>query len=366
MLSENISTQHTDSINCVTSNSNLLLSGDDDSHICFTDLANRSPVGRLSHSDGEAITSVCFSPREDHTAFAATGTAVLHLDLRNGFTGEDCILNTFRINTEEVNSIAVDPSGGWIAAGDDSGEIQVISLKDSIPARAVYKTLRRGHSNICSAVVFRPSQQRSFELLSGGLDCRMVLWNYSRLRQLSSFDMNSSEGAAALGATATGQFCNPPMINALAVQHCNAQQQEEESQFPSLVAVARGDGCVALYNVDHNTKPGVAQKSSKKGNAVDKNEQSALCWAAGTENGGHTAAVNCVAFEKGSEGKRLFSVGNDRRFCVWEWQGGVAPPVAEHRHRSKINWVCSTGGGGVDAVLADVDGQLTAVTLSSG
>lgn len=372
MKSEVIPSQHTESVLCCTmqphGSRRLLLSGGEDGYLCFTDLKERRCLGRLRANEGDAIPSVCCSPTEEHSAFAAAGSSVLRLDLRKSL-GEEAVLDTFNVNSDEVNSIAVDATSTWLAAGDDSGEVQVISLAQyKTPGRPNFKTLRRGHTNICSAVAFRPS--RPSELLSGGLDCRMVRWDFTRLRQLTAFDMNAGAMAAS-----NGQFCNPPMINSLSV--CS----EPDIEFPSLIAAARGDGCVALYNADHRPAAPAASTKGKKGasatataatssSEADKEETNkpsgALCWAAGTHQGGHTAAVNCVTFVEGTAGQRLFSVGNDRKFCVWDWQKAVEP-AAELRHRAKINWVCSASasGSGMDAVMGDVSGRLIAVSVDS-
>ena len=403
MLTEIIPSQHTDSIiSCaVHPTRNLLISGDEDGCLCFTDLTTRSPVGRLRHEDGDAIPSVCYNPSDEHSAYAATGTSILRLDLRKKL-GEEAILDTFNINTEEINSIDVDPTGSWIAAADDSGEIQIISLKTSSPSgggtsaprsssKPSFRTLRRGHTTICNAVSFRSS--RPNEILSGGLDSRMVRWDYTKLRQLTSFDMNTSNGGG-LDGDGGGQFLNPPMINSLAV--C----RESDAEFPSLVAVARGDGCVALYNADSkptlntNTSGGggkgasgsknnsnksnkkqsndnVTSKQGKDSQRAQEKPSTALCWASGIHQGGHSAAVNCVTFLNKTAGSRLLSVGNDRKVCVWDWKNAVEP-VDQMLHRAKINWVCNArgdggagggGGGGVDAVMADVAGKLIALTF---
>jgi WD repeat-containing protein 53 len=417
MITEIIPSQHTDSVLCceIHPNRNLLISGDEDGCLCFTDLTTRSPLGRLRYGDGDdAIPSVSYNPTDEHSAFAAVGSSILRLDLRKSL-GEEAILDTYSVNTDEINSIDVDPTGSWIAAGDDSGEIQLISLKNATTtaaataatkpsSSAAYRTLRRGHTNICNAVTFRST--RNNELLSGGLDCRMVRWDYTKLRQLTVFDMNAGGDGFGSGdgdGDTGGQFFNPPMINSLAV--CS----ETGVEFPSLVAVARGDGCVALYNGDAkavaNTnstggggagggasgKGSTSSKTNKKANRKQSNgntsanstqgttsnqdtTSTALCWAAGTHQGGHTAAVNCVSFLKNTAGKRLLSVGNDRKVLIWDWQNTVEP-VDQLLHRSKINWVCSGsgrgsggsggggGGGGMNAVMADVAGKLIAVSF---
>lgn len=342
MRSETIPSEHTDSVLCCTRHPTrrLLLSGDEAGALCFTDLTSRSPVGRLRAGDGsEAVPCVACSPGDDHTVLAGAGAALLRLDLRKDL-GEAAVVDTYRVNADEVNAVAIDAGGAWAAAADDAGEAAVVSLTGGGGPKPAFKTLRRGHSNICAAAAFRPG--RPAELLTGGLDCRVVRWDFTRLRQLAAFDMNGEAAAS------NGQFCNPPMVNCLATVVAH----------PTLVAAARGDGCVALYDVDY--RPPAPGKGKAKGQEEGP-APGPLVWASGPHSGGHTAAANCVAFAGG--GGRLYSVGNDRKMCVWNWQE-AAEPAAQLAHRAKINWVCAGGGGGggePDAVLADVAGRLVAV-----
>ena len=201
-----------------------------DGAICLTDLATLQPVGRVAQTVGDAVPSLCGLPGDDHTLFAAACAAVLQLDLRRSLDA-GAVVQCFGVNADEVNSVAARAAnGGWVAAGDDAGEVQVISLQQPPGARgaaaaaaaagnatagsaagggagsvttpapsrpAAYKTLRRGHTNICAAVAFRP--HRPWDLLSGGLDCRAVSWDFSRLRPVRTWDM-SGEATAGGGA----------------------------------------------------------------------------------------------------------------------------------------------------------------------
>jgi WD40 repeat protein len=83
---------------------------------------------------------------------------------------------------EEVNHIAVSPRGDLLAAADDGGEVAVIDLGTHAKAR----TLRRQHTNIASCVAWRPD--RTAELLSAGLDARVVYWDAScgRVRRVGA------------------------------------------------------------------------------------------------------------------------------------------------------------------------------------
>ncbi|GAB4823087.1 hypothetical protein N2152v2_010133 [Parachlorella kessleri] len=372
---------------------NLLVSGGEDARLCYTDLSSFNSVGRLRQSYGDAVTSVCSSPAQEHLLYASAGQAVLALDLRKSL-GKEAICDTWAVNQDEINHTAVNRQGSWLAAADDSGEVQVINLQEprDPSGRLAYKTLRRGHSNICSAVCFRP--HRPWELLSGGLDSTVLRWDFNRLRAQQSWDFNAEAAAAG------GQMFNPPMVHSVVVP------DTDDRSLCRLMAVARGDGYISVYDVDSKislpTKltPKVSSsssngKSSRKGAVLTestggkskarrssgsrRSEQtvvapskakagavpgtsdtsavaqppalttppatSAAAPAAATEaagvaagrvpvapgrlcllgreQGGHTAAVNCLAFACGSTWQRLLSAGNDGRLLMWDWQAAA-------------------------------------------
>ena len=79
-------------------------------------------------------------------------------------------------SAEEVNHGAVAPRGDLLAAADDSGQVAVVSLG----SHALVKTLKRQHTNIASAVAWRPN--RAGELLSAGLDSRVIAWDAPNAR----------------------------------------------------------------------------------------------------------------------------------------------------------------------------------------
>lgn len=81
-------------------------------------------------------------------------------------------------NAEEVNCIAVSANGRIVAAADDSGEIAVID----IAAKSLIRTLKGGHTNIASGVLF--PKDREWQVLSGGLDSQLMLWDFSSGRPL--------------------------------------------------------------------------------------------------------------------------------------------------------------------------------------
>ena len=153
--------------------------------------------------------------------------------------------------------------------------------------------------------------------------------------------------------------------------HHLAVPQSEDRSLSRLVAVARGDGCVALYNGDGwaqqqqgaaagSTGRGAGKRASgsssgsssggrgagkrasssssgsssggkgrqkgdnSNGNGLGQQQQQVeaalgrVCL--GPEQGGHTAAVSCLSFLHGSQWRQLLSGGNDCRLLLWNWQ----------------------------------------------
>ena len=61
------------------------------------------------------------------------------------------VAQRYTLNAEEVNQIAVNAAGSFLAAADDAGEVAIIDLK----SHSRRKRLRGGHSNLCSSIAFR-------------------------------------------------------------------------------------------------------------------------------------------------------------------------------------------------------------------
>lgn len=191
MRTTEIPSSHTDAIVCCVAhrNGHVVLSGGEDAKFCLTDVRTSNPLGALHLLHGDVVGSVCCSPINEHAVYAANGRHVVHIDIRKDL-GLEAIVDSYRINTDEINSLDIDSSGSWIAASDDSGEVQVISLS-SAGEKPTYRTLRNAHSNICCAASFRHGDK--LEIISGGLDCRLVHWDVSRLRVVSSFDVGGQQ-----------------------------------------------------------------------------------------------------------------------------------------------------------------------------
>lgn len=174
------------SINCIPYHESLL-----SHHIIVSWLPHKKPAGvqwlqdgwvrvfdtstqQLLHSTqldpDSAVASITLGPAAGGLLFAAAGQTVHALDTRA--TLSPCF--TLQGNSDEVGCVAVNQQGSYLAAADDAGDVFVFDLAK----RAVFKAIGGAHSNIASGVCFRP--HRPWELITGGLDSRVVKCDFSR------------------------------------------------------------------------------------------------------------------------------------------------------------------------------------------
>ena len=218
-----------------------------------------------------------------------------------------------------MNQIVLDESEKHLAACDDSGEIKIISLSD----RKVFKTLRRKHTNICSTVCFR--HRKPWEIFSGGMDCNLIHWDFSRPRCLNQFNMQELQDATSdLGA----YMVNPPFVH-----HLSA------SKDGKYLASALENGLVSIFDA---SRKHISELVSLHA---------------------HTQGVSQVHFITDS---KFISGGNDSSVALWDLskmsdlpegqqasdRNGHSSPIhdrnldvteackmSEMQHDSKINWL---------------------------
>ena len=168
---------HKETILCVTTtNDGRLVSGGDNGELCIWPLDGAAP--QMQEVDTNDITSICCPKSNTHDLYVASGQKVLRFDMRQMSQP----LHTFDHNEDEINQIALHEKEDYLAACDDSGQIKIFNLQ----TKQVYKTLRK-HTNICSSVAFRPN--RPWDLLSAGMDCNLLQWDFSKNRAYCSVDM---------------------------------------------------------------------------------------------------------------------------------------------------------------------------------
>ncbi len=312
-----------------TSSSDVFAATTELGWLCLYDLrtsSRESAVLEQRLSSSKEAASLAFDCKVENTLYVALASEVHHVDLRYLDSVTTDVVST---SAEDINQVVVNSTGEYLASADDTGEVSVVSLRD----RKVFKQLRRGHSSICSCVAFRPRQP--WELFSGGLDCLVLLWDFSRGKKKLELaaDQTNSEG----------QVFNPPMIHSVAVP--------EKRELANHVAAARGDASIVIYDIS---------KSAVK-NTLTLNSLSS-----GTE--GHTASVGHICFSKFTDERHLVSGGNDGNIILWSWnqpedEAGSLVHWSQ-KHGKKINWTATTERSSENVLIADTSNNITIYSCS--
>ncbi|XP_075717328.1 WD repeat-containing protein 53 [Rhinoderma darwinii] len=252
-----------------------------------------SPFGKC-HLKGEAdVTSVAFSPVSCSKLYAAHGETVSVLDTR--VFGE--AVEAFSVNKEEINCISVNETDSLLAAADDSGTVKVLDLQN----KKVCRTLQR-HTNICSAVAFRP--QRPQSLVSCGLDMQVMLWNVQKARPLwlTSLQQLAQDEEDMDLHSSPGQLFNPPLAHSLSISNCG-----------NTFCCGAEDGKIRSFRI-------TGTRFEEEG-----------CFKA------HAQGVSQVSFIGQDPGQTLLlSGGNDGKVCLWNLgKDMVQPPKPQKYHHPK-------------------------------
>ena len=179
----------------------LASGGEDELCVWSKDGLSQTKLSYPSLEDSKEINSVCFCAKNPERLYASCGNKIFGYDLRN-LSSTVC---EFEFNQDEVNQVAIHDKGNYLAACDDSGEIKVIDVQSG----KLFKSLKNKHENICSSVQFRPN--RPWEIVSGGMDFRIVSWDYSSGRVLQELNVQELGGDSSEGA----YFVNPPFVHSI-------------------------------------------------------------------------------------------------------------------------------------------------------
>lgn len=263
---------HTKSILCIdacerSAESNVVLTGSEDCTARLWDLrTDRAQKCFAGCFNGEPVDSLSLGPRsiQEHLVYMGSGGNVYIFDLRReGILDRQPIAIAGVIPEGEdtdVNAISVHPKGHRLAVASDDGGVHMVDLASVLananvaqlpgapppsPLRSsqnldssqegvqlpevntsATRRLSWGHENIASSVAFRPAPISSDDLISGGFDCELVLWEHSSGRRKTH---RSVAGEASLGV-------NPPFVYDSAYA-CSGRA----------VICATGDGAVSLW-----------------------------------------------------------------------------------------------------------------------
>ncbi|KAL6574104.1 hypothetical protein OROHE_001646 [Orobanche hederae] len=336
----------------------LVATAGEDGLVCWFDLRCKDMLFNMDVGNGDPVSSICFKPGNEDIIYVSAGNEVNCFDLH--MTASWKQLQNYNYNKDEINQITCHPKSSFLAAADDAGDVKIIDVHQ----RCLYKTLRAGHKSlpICSSVQFLP--WRSWEVVTGGLDSKLVTWDFSKGRPTKIMDFGTgSEGDA-------GKCCNPAFVHALIVPDLDIVDK-----VGKICVAARGDGVVNIINIDSqstaikskiSTKPKSGTKSVQK-SQNDRNMQ--LDYSMG----GHVAAVSSVAFSMfGEKGKFVISGGNDKTVKVWDWSkaydsdrtnNGDDLVCSNISLRKKVNWLCTTPSDSENLVVCDTSKVVKVYTV---
>ncbi|KAJ6416751.1 hypothetical protein OIU84_002595 [Salix udensis] len=307
---------------CIASRdrSGVVATAGEDGCICLFDLRCKD-AQHIAEVAQEPISSLSFNPGNEDIMLVR-GTP----------------FKSYTYNKEEINQISCNSKAAFLASTDDGGDVKIIDIRQ----HCLYKTLRAGHSSICSSVQFIP--WRSWEVITGGLDSKLVMWDFSKGRPVKIVDFglpdtkNSSSGAQCL---------NPAFVHAIAVPDVDMLDKSDK-----ICVVARGDAAGT----------GILDENARKRLHLDYSV------------GGHAAAVSCVAFSLfGEKGKLIISGGNDKSVKVWDCSkydgavqtGGNSDVLRLNINLSKkVNWLCTTPTDSENLVVCDTTKVVKVYSIS--
>ncbi|XP_078164323.1 transducin/WD40 repeat-like superfamily protein [Carex rostrata] len=341
---------------CISSSSRpgFVASSGEDGLICLFDLRCQDVASTIDVAKGP-ISSLCFKSGNDDLVYASSGTEITCLDVRLGSQSEP--VETYNYNKDEINQISFNTKSNFLAAVDDCGDVKIIDTNQ----KRLCKSLRGAHSSICSSAQFVP--WKPWALITGGLDSKLAIWDFSKARKLLVIDYGVPENMNL------GQCLNPAFVHSIAVP----QTDKILGASYKICAVARGDGIVDVIDLESELRP-LTKPRSKNGVG-----QSANCNESGEKRihldyslGGHTAAVSCVSFSTfGEEGKFLISGGNDSSVKVWNWlnrfsslqSSSVDDLALSIDIKRKVNWLCTTPTDSENLIVCDTSKVLKVYTV---
>ncbi|CAO2823506.1 unnamed protein product [Amaranthus hypochondriacus] len=362
---------HTDSATfCIASRQRpgVIFTAAEDGCVCLFDVRCKD-VQLLMKLSNDAISSLCFKEGNENMIYLSSGVEVRCFDVQMATFEKP--LESYKYNKDEINQISCNSKSTFLAAADDSGDVKIIDIQRKCP----FKTLRSGHSTICSSAQFVP--WKPWEVITGGLDSKMIMWDFSKGRPFLVVDFGNQEEISGN----TGQFYNPAFIHAIAVP-----EMDMLDKLGKACAVARGDGIISLLNLEAELAAVKPKGTSKTQKSLGKTNSAASVPDVKGENqnevqrlhldhtlGGHSAAASCVTFSSfGEKGKFVISGGNDKSVKIWDWSrsrdetetSANNTAVSSINLPKKVNWLCTTPTDSENLVVCDTSKVVKVYTIA--
>lgn len=170
------------------------------------------------------ISCICQNPRDKQKLAVSVSSSVVYYDIR----ALSSPVQVYSYNNDDINEVSFHPSGPYICACDDAGEVKVINTETS----KLFKTLCGSHSNLCTCARFLP--RKPWGIVSGGMDCKVVKWDFSIPRPIAEVSTQTKIGEL----NSENMFVNPPMVYSLDSWTSNYY-----------VACGLGNGMIAVYEI---------------------------------------------------------------------------------------------------------------------
>ena len=310
-------------------------------------------TGRTSRSIlgcfDDSIDSVKYNKTTANVLYVTCGNSLYTFDLRmekkeTVLIKSPSIHNSDITSFDDINCLATTTNGQQLAIGSDGGDVYVVDCNTKRRYN-VKRKLSRGHSSLVASVSFHPDD-RSKEIVSGGLDCMLCCWNYSTGRLVYSINM-ASYALSQVNEGGLGQLVNPPFVHSL-------------SYLPGggAVVAALGDGSVRL---------------------VGRRGGTGAVLAASDELSGHSGTATCLHCPSSGDrtcdgvapASMCYTGGVDKTVKAWRVQEVGGQGALSHSwtllHSEKVNALgslCERGGGcAAPLLVADVTPALTLYTV---
>ncbi|KAJ0016954.1 hypothetical protein Pint_10356 [Pistacia integerrima] len=398
----------------------VIVTAGEDGCICWFDL--RCKDAQLIIDVGnEPVTSLCLKSGNEDIVYASSGKEVKSFDVRMGASWK--ALECYNYNKEEIDQIACNTKSSFLACADDGGDVKVCRFMNSViwfflgrhylchyfvpltllnrsavlcnsflgnlgklvgitaHRRCCYSLPLSQHiiGLIYSVILFEIISLWVIAVITGGLDSKLVMWDFSKGRPLKIIDF----GLPDMNSSNTGQCYNPAFVHAIAVPDVDMLDKTDK-----ICVVARGDGVIDVVNIEselstirskNSTKAWKGSQSIPKDNPL-AGEMETLDLNGGKRLhldyslGGHTAAASCVAFSLfGEKGKYIISGGNDKSVKVWDCsrfpRTGQTGTNSDLLHMNinlnrKVNWLCTSPTESENLVVCDTSKVVKVYTIS--